>query len=99
MTHKPQHTAGEWKAADDYGTEIKSVDGKIVACTMNVMLANKKQRPFAVENSEEVKANARLIAAAPELLEALQYLLSASGEQLTDAFEQAQNVINKATGE
>ena len=47
---------------------------------------------------EEDKANARLIAAAPELLEALQYLMVASGEQLTSAFEQAQEVIAKVTG-
>lgn len=34
-----------------------------------------------------------------ELLEALQYLMVASGEQLTTAFEQAQEAIAKATGE
>lgn len=34
-----------------------------------------------------------------ELLEALQFLLAASGEQLTTAFEQAQEVIAKATGQ
>lgn len=43
--------------------------------------------------------NARLIAAAPELLEALQFLMSAPhGEQLDLAFEQAQDAIAKATG-
>lgn len=45
------------------------------------------------------KANARLIAAAPELLEALQFVMTASGEQLSTAFEQAQAAIAKATGE
>lgn len=34
---------------------------------------------------------------APELLEALQYVMSAHGEQLTDAFELAQKAIAKAT--
>ena len=43
------------------------------------------------------EANARLIAAAPELLEALQFLMVASGEKLTTAFEQAQEAIAKAT--
>lgn len=33
-----------------------------------------------------------------DLLEALQYVLSAHGEQLTDAFEQAHKAIAKATG-
>ena len=45
------------------------------------------------------KKNARLIAAAPELLEALQFVMAASGEQLSTAFEQAQAAIAKATGE
>lgn len=47
----------------------------------------------------EVDANAHLIAAAPELLEALQFVMAASGEQLSTAFEQAEAAIAKATGE
>lgn len=42
---------------------------------------------------------ARLIAAAPDLLEALQYVMSAHGEQLHDAFDMAQRAIAKATGD
>ena len=45
------------------------------------------------------KGNARLIAAAPDLLEALQFVMVAHGEQLTLAFEMAQAAIAKATGE
>ena len=45
------------------------------------------------------KKNARLIAAAPELLAALQFVMTASGEQLSTAFEQAQAAIAKATGD
>lgn len=48
---------------------------------------------------QECLANARLIAAAPDLLEALEYVMSAHGEQLTDAFDQAQRAIAKATGQ
>lgn len=47
----------------------------------------------------ETTANARLIAAAPDLLEALQHLMVAHGEQLDYAFQQAQEAIAKATGE
>jgi predicted RNase H-like HicB family nuclease len=43
--------------------------------------------------------DARLIAAAPDLLEALQHLMVAHGEQLDYAFQQAQEAIAKATGE
>jgi hypothetical protein len=43
--------------------------------------------------------DARLIAAAPDLLEALQHLMVAHGEQLDYAFQQAQDAIAKATGE
>jgi hypothetical protein len=42
-------------------------------------------------------ADARLIAAAPELLEALQHLMVAHGEQLDYAFQQAQAAIARAT--
>ena len=49
---------------------------------------------------EEMKANAKLIAAAPELLEALQYLLLADQNDGTwdyiAASEKALNAINKA---
>ena len=47
----------------------------------------------------ETLANARLIAAAPELLAALQFVMTAPGEQLSTAFEQAQAAIAKATGD
>lgn len=44
-------------------------------------------------------ADARLIAAAPDLLEALQYVMVAHGEQLHDAFDMACRAIARATGE
>lgn len=43
-------------------------------------------------------ADARLIAAAPELLDALQFVMAAHGEQLHDAFGQARAAIAKSLG-
>lgn len=51
-------------------------------------------------DAEQIQdANGRLIAAAPDLLEALRFVMSAHGEQLDLAFEQAHKAIAKATGE
>ena len=51
------------------------------------------------ENAEQIGEIVALKEQRDELLEALQYLMVASGEQLTTAFEQAQEAIAKATGE
>jgi hypothetical protein len=58
-----------------------------------------KQEYWGDLSQREAIANARLIAAAPDLLEALQHLMVAHGEQLDYAFQQAQDAIAKATGE
>jgi hypothetical protein len=62
------HSPGPWKLC--YDGEIESADG----CTV-VSLSFDSYREFS-ESAENVKANYRLIAAAPELLAALQELLS-----------------------
>ena len=66
-----------------------------------------KHTPGPWHDVEQVKANARLIAAAPDLLEALQRI--AAGEVMTGNFNHAETVheyqklahaaIQKATGE
>lgn len=53
---------------------------------------------MGLRTGTEARANARLIAAAPDLLDALQFVMTATGEQLSTAFEQAQDAIAKATG-
>lgn len=67
--------------------------GNQAVCT--VFATSKKASPTY---AAMFKANANLIAAAPELLAALRFVLSATGEQLTTAFEQAQDAIRKAEG-
>jgi len=86
------HTKGPWMALPD-NPKVEAwwhvSDGEDFICQMF-----SKHGEF-----DNAKANARLIAAAPDLLEALQYVMSAHGEQLTDAFDQAHKAIAKATGE
>jgi hypothetical protein len=80
-----QHTPGPWEF-------LPPDDGNCGAITAKTGWIC----DFAEEPSD---ANARLIAAAPDLLEALQHLMVAHGEQLDYAFQQAQEAIAKATGE
>lgn len=58
--------------------------------------------PFEVDGSDEAQANARLIASAPELLEALKEIVDAADgdgwNQLDASFKKARAAIAKATG-
>jgi len=94
-----KHTKGPWAISknlswseNDRGwTVFKRGEGHIA--TVSPRIADDSGNA-----SEEGLANARLIAAAPELLEALQFVMVAHGEQLDLAFQQAQAAIAKATG-
>ena len=80
-----KHTPGPWHTAGEQGVQIRSAKDQIAKVwTMR---------------GNEWKANARLIAAAPDLLEALQDMVSdhASLSAATLAFARA--AITKATGE
>lgn len=90
-----KHTQGPWQYAFEGGTVafILEADGTTVA------------KMSVTENStahRTLHANARLIAAAPDLLEALEtceaFLLSA-GFASSDAYAKASAAIAKATGE
>jgi hypothetical protein len=79
-----KHTPGPWMIGNIQGVDmvIENHNG-LEVCTV---WEDPKQH------------DARLIAAAPDLLEALQYVMVAHGEQLDHAFQMAQDAINKATG-
>ena len=76
MTTRTQHTPGPWKQKDDHKTMISATLPKdwkptpehpvYIVCQTNM---------YVTVPHEEAKANASLIAAAPELLEALKDLL------------------------
>jgi len=84
-------TKGKWKANKEYGYDFdieKEGDGGNI-CWLGF-----------TDYAHEQESNAKLIAAAPELLEALQELMD---QQSTDTYEplllaqrKAQDVINKA---
>ena len=102
------HTPGPWKIFDGWGASrdrpvvvdsIPDIDGKCVAnCICHVASSN--------DNAE---ANARLIAAAPDLLEALECMVIGAAacaiphpkerQVLQDAVNIAQSAIRKAKGE
>jgi hypothetical protein len=87
------HTQGEW-AFDDNEIYSESTDHGAAICTMNTTSAHFTE--------EEVKANARLLAAAPELLETLKQLIerclrTADTTLLHEELYNAQQAIQKAT--
>ena len=93
-----KHTPGPWHVYGDDKTLIGAADGKM-------MLAKTNHRHICQEWSrpvEEAQANARLIAAAPELLVALKNLsaemmFSTGREQVF--VEEARAAIAKARGD
>ena len=63
-----EHTPGPWSVKPDNRAAVNLGDGVAIVCS---------QTTNGVIPSGEVQANARLIAAAPELLEALRNILDA----------------------
>ena len=86
MTTTHTHTQGPWQAVtgDDWdGATVQTQGGRIVACCDGCDIPGATMEP----TTEEAKANARLIAAAPEMLNALRRLTHpmASDEDLENA--------------
>ena len=88
------YTQGPWKTQTHISLdrlEIRDADGRRIAvCAMDFPMSAKTH-----------DANARLIAAAPELLEALQEIVTAAGEgwsHLDASFTKARAAISKAIG-
>ena len=96
----PKYTPGSWARNPDFPEAINAGD-------KHVAMANKFQSPNSKMTvwGEEYEANATLIAAAPELLEALECLIHdveceiEPHGRMIDAFSNAKNAIAKAKGE
>lgn len=94
---KSKHTSGQWHAKEYHGitdirTDAHTINGMTI-CSIN-------------EDMEEAEANAKLIAAAPELLEALKMfvvseqfrqMVKKSNGEFDTAFKAAEAAIKKAT--
>ncbi len=100
-----KHTPGPWLAAAGpssiVGWPVVGSGGRAIASL--TWWPREHFQPDVTDEAydalvAEIGANARLIAAAPDLLEALQSVMSAHGEQLHDAFDDAHKAISKALG-
>ncbi len=100
---KNKHTAGEWKIYDTCLPargimEIQS-DGKVIANVKRLVTG----KCYAASQCPEAEANAKLIAAAPKLLEALKYSLGLfkeyNGMKKFDlVIDHLESAIKEATG-
>jgi len=86
------HTQGPWDAEDTtFGFVVEDPSGKEIADISG-----------AYHHRDEFTANARLVAAAPDLLRELRSMLEGHGcwaEEICDSCDPARAAIAKATGE
>lgn len=89
-----KHTPGPW----DYGWEIQPNGCPTVGHKglMVCMVAHSAKDP---DQKETALANANLIAAAPDLLEALENLENDAGQMPDHAWQMVKSAIRKAKGE
>jgi len=73
------HTKGPWEAQD--------------GCVIHMLTGNKIAICVWAKDTEEWKGNARLIAAAPEMLDALKEIALGEGGYSTDRMTHAENTI------
>jgi hypothetical protein len=91
-----KHTPGPWKLIDTY---IEGSNGLLVANSITIKGKDLKQDE---ENLNIARANAALIAAAPEMLEALELCLAelpiGEGAESSEAYLKTLSAIDKAKG-
>lgn len=98
-----KHTPGPWLRDRESGfdCDVRAANGRKIA-SVNVQNAPKSKKGW-LSRQKENEANARLIAAAPDLLNALAEIVAAAdgdGWKALDAgFNNARTAIAKATGE
>jgi hypothetical protein len=99
------HTPGPWSWGAAYGHHsvlIEAEGGKVVGTVRDCVQAGLDKHGMHVwQQTEEGRANARLVAAAPELLEALQLVRMSTGWQYLSDESRAviDDALSKALGE
>jgi hypothetical protein len=91
---KAEHTPGPWRIVKVFGKckrRVLSEQGSVLADIHN-------RREFQERGGDEMKANAALIAAAPDLLAALIKVVSVADRQTVE-FDAARAAIAKARGQ
>lgn len=92
------HTPGPWHIQDDHGKRWIETNGN----DDTIAEIHRRRRMGSVYSCEEADANARLIAAAPDLLEALEEFMAHGEQAFGHDFEvmvKARAAIAKARGE
>ncbi len=87
----PKHTPGPWKIKDDFAKTAINTEKKHIA-----MVNYWKCQDESCISDEEHEANARLIAAAPELLEVLMEVRDHAQDDAPAMWERVDAVIAKA---
>jgi len=78
------HTPGTWEAKDQWGyIKVHSADNGV--CVIHGL-------------DSKAQANARLIASAPDMLDALQAIVDAFGDRDSILIDQCKAALNKAKG-
>lgn len=93
---RTEHTPGPWKY--EWGVKVGGFTQ-----SFDIYTEDEKELIGYVEHSDNIEANARLVATAPELLEALQELTTGhkkeGSTEWANAYTKAARAIAKATGE
>ena len=87
------YTKGEWKLAKGRRDQIMTNNGILIAQMPSYIRGSAGHVPV-----KETEANANLIAAAPDMYEALKGLLSVSFALFTPEYKAAREALTKAEG-